>query len=116
MWSTTGIYTQRGGCLEPRDAPGDHSLVWIDISREDALGHNPPHPVSPSARNLEPCCPKVVDKCLKEYERLIKFHQLEQWQHELERSTTVGTPSSPEQAQEAEVIDQLRTQGRTKML
>ena len=77
IWSTTGIRIQRGGYLEPRDAPGDHSLVWIDISHEDALGHNPPQTVSPSARHLKLCYPKVVDKCLKECERLIKIHQLE---------------------------------------
>ena len=110
IWSTTGIRIQRGGHLEPREAPGDHSLVWIDISYEDALGHNPPQSVSPSARCLKLCCPKVVDKHLKEYECLIKIHQLERRQYELESSTTIGAPLTPDQEQEAEAIDQLRTQ------
>ena len=105
MWSTTGIRTQRGGHLEPKEAPGDHSLVWIDISCKDALGHNPPHPVSPTARRLKLCYPKIVENYLKECERLIAHHQLEQRQCALESSTIMGAPPSSEQQQEAEAID-----------
>ena len=42
LWSTPGLTIQRGGYLEPRDFPGNHSMLWVDISLDDALGHNPP--------------------------------------------------------------------------
>ena len=47
IWATPGIRAKQGGYLEPGDFLGDHSLLWIDLSYDNALGHNPPDPVSP---------------------------------------------------------------------
>ena len=109
MWVTPGITVHRSGYLEPKDFPGNHSLVWMDISYDDALGHNPPTPVSPAARRLKLGYSKTVDKYLKIYERLIDFHSLPQRQFTLEASTSYGVPLTAQQAQEAEAIDCLRT-------
>ena len=109
MWVTPGITVQRSGYLEPKDFPGNHSLVWMDISYNEALGHNPPNPVSPAARRLKLGYSKTVDKYLKIYERLIDFHSLPQRQFTLEASTSYGVPLTAQQAQEAEAINCLRT-------
>ena len=109
MWATPGIAVTRAGFLEPGDFPSDHSLIWMDITYQSALGHNPPHPVSPNARRLKLGYPQIVDKYLKEYEQQIHQYRLDERQFHLEASTTYGVPLNHQQVQEAEAIDFLRT-------
>ena len=84
-------------------------MVWIDVTFESALGHNPPQPVAPAARRLGLDNKKLVNKYLDAYEKLIKSHHLPQRQFALEAHTTVGTPLTTEQKQEADAIDVIRT-------
>ena len=72
-------------------------------------GHNPPQPVVPTARRLRLDNKKLVNKYLDAYEKLIKSHRLPQRQFALEAHTTVGTPLTTEQKQEADAIDVIRT-------
>jgi hypothetical protein len=109
LWATPGIQVTRCGYLEPREFTGNHSLLWADISFASALGHNPPDPISPQARHLKLGYSQIVDKYLALYEELIHRHDLIERQIQLEASTQVGLPLTPEQAQEAEAIDILRT-------
>jgi hypothetical protein len=109
LWATPGIQVTRCGYLEPREFTGNHSLLWADISFASALGHNPPDPISPQARRLKLGYSHIVDKYLAIYEKLIHRHNLIDPQLKLEASTQVGLPLTPEQAQEAEAIDILRT-------
>ena len=52
MWATPGIDAVRSGYLAPGDFPGNHSLVWMDVTYHSALGHNPDLPKTPQARRL----------------------------------------------------------------
>jgi hypothetical protein len=40
LWGTPGLRATRCGYLRPETFPGNHSLVWADISYHSALGHN----------------------------------------------------------------------------
>ncbi|CAB9522814.1 unknown protein [Seminavis robusta] len=110
MWGTPNIHIQQGGYLEPGDFPGNHSLLWIDISYRTALGHLPPDPTSPQARRLQLHDSRTTKKYLDKYESLVEQkHNLRLRQFSLEASTTYGYQLSPCQQQEAEAIDFLKT-------
>ena len=49
IWGTPGVDVIRGGYLEPKDFPGNHSCMWVDITYSSVLGHNPPTPQNPSS-------------------------------------------------------------------
>lgn len=76
MWGTPGLAIQRGGYLEPGDFPGNHSLLWADISYTDALGHNPPLPQTPQARRLQLWNTRCTKKYLDQYEQYIYQRKL----------------------------------------
>ena len=109
IWATSGIDVIRCGYLEPKDFPGNHSLLWADVTYVSSLGHNPMTPVHPQARRLKLGYSPTVDKYLDRYEKLIQSHHLPQRQFQLEAQTQEGVPLTPPQAQEAEAIDFLRT-------
>ncbi len=108
LWGTPGIQAHRAGYLEPKEFTGNHSLLWVDISYNSALGHEPLKPSPPCARKLQLDFPKVVEKYLNVYEQLVDKHQLLHRQIKLERSILYGVPLTPAQVQEAEAIDALR--------
>ena len=109
MWGTTGLAVERCGYLEPGDFPSDHSLLWVDLSYHNALGHQPLAPVPPSARRLQLRNSRVVDKYLNEYERLIEAARLPQRQHALNLSVQTDRPLTQVQRDEAEAIDAKKT-------
>ena len=109
MWGTTGLVVEQGGYLEPGDFPSDHSLLWIDVSYHNALGHQPLAPIPPSARRLQLRNSRVVDKYLNEYESLIEAARLPQRQQALNLSIQTGKPLTQIQRDEAEAIDALKT-------
>ena len=53
IWGTANISAIKCGYLEPCDFPGDHLAVWMDISYNCALGHNPPLPANLDANRLQ---------------------------------------------------------------
>ena len=109
MWATPGITAIRSGYLAPGDFPGNHSLVWLDVSYQSALGHNPAMPQTPQARRLKTGDKKVTKRYLDHYEAGVKRHRLEQRQQKLKANTTKGTPLTPLQKQEANAIDYIKT-------
>jgi len=50
IWGTASISAIKCAYLEPCDFPGDHSAVWMDISYNCALGHNPAPPRQPGCK------------------------------------------------------------------
>ena len=109
LWGTPGVEVVQCGYLEPGDFPGNHSLLWADITYNSVLGHNPPLPHVPAARRLKLHDSKVTKRYLKEYENLTTQHNLRARQFRLEASTTYGTPLTEAQTLEADAIDTLRT-------
>ena len=45
FWGTPGVEVTRCGYLGPGNFPGDHSLLWTDITFVSALGQDPPLPI-----------------------------------------------------------------------
>jgi len=114
MWATPGITITRGGYLEPGDFPGNHSLIWADISYACALGHNPPTPNRPNARRLQlwnqKCKAKYQARCTQEIRNLNLRHR----QTQLINNSTYGVYPTPTQALEANAIDALRKRAMEK--
>ena len=61
IWGTPGLHVAQCGYLESGDVPGDHSLLWADISYSSALGHDPPWPSKASAQCLKLGCTKTTE-------------------------------------------------------
>jgi len=109
IWGTANISAIKCGYLELCDFPGDHSAVWLDISHNCALGHNPPLPANLDANRLQLYQPPTVKKYLKTYKADVTKHALPAWQFSLEHSTSVGVALSLAQQTEAIEIDTLKT-------
>ena len=110
MWGTPGLAIQRGGYLEPGDFPGNHSLLWADISYTNALGHNPPLPQTPQARRLQLWNTRCTKKYLDQYEQYAHQRKLRNRQGRLAkhvRQQPYGTPLTGRAALEANAIDDL---------
>jgi exonuclease III len=61
LWGTPGVEVIRYGYLEPGDFPGNHSLMWADLTYSSILGHNPPylkHPVPAASKHGTQNAPK----------------------------------------------------------
>lgn len=114
IWATPGIEALQCGYLEPCDFPGNHSLLWVDISFESALGHDPQMPNTPIARRLRLHDSKTVDRYLNRYEVAVNHLKLCQRQFHLENQTTFGVPLTANQRQEAIAIDVLKTREMKK--
>ena len=109
MWATPNIIADRCGYLEPGEFPGNHSLLWADISYASALGHNPPNPQIPARRRLQLWNRKCTQRYLTGYKALERQHFLWERQVILENSLRYDTPLNQPQAQEAIAIDTTRT-------
>jgi exonuclease III len=114
IWGTPGLIASRCGYLRPEDFPGNHSLLWVDISYQAALGHNPPRPITPEARRLRLWDSRCVSQYLDSYQKQIEHYNLPQRQFRLEQSTRWGVPLTGAQVQEAEAIDFLKTKCSNK--
>ena len=93
LWGTAGLQVTKCGYLEPRDFVGNHSLMWADISCDNALGHSPVKPISPDARRLQPDFPITVKRYLKSYREAVSKYCLHERQLALEASTSHGVHS-----------------------
>jgi hypothetical protein len=109
LWGTAGLIATRCGYLRPEDFPGNHSLLWLDISYQSALGHNPPRPTTFAARRLQLQNKKCVRRYLESYRSQIQLYRLPQRQFYLESQTRLNVPLTPGQVQEIEAIDHLKT-------
>jgi hypothetical protein len=109
IWGTPGLKASRCGYLQPTEFPGDHALLWVDITYQAALGHSPPRPKTPVARRLQLYDQKCVKRYLDSYQTQIELYHLPKRQFQLERKTKPNVPLTPTQIQEAEAIDYLKT-------
>jgi exonuclease III len=109
IWGTPGLQVAQGGYLRPGEFPGDHSLLWVDISYQSALGHNPPRPQLPVARRLQLQNERSVKQYLREYKARVHEHKLLKRQFYLESTTRWNVPLTQAQIQEYEAIDFLKT-------
>jgi hypothetical protein len=114
MWGTPGITIEQGGYLEPGDFPGNHSLLWVDISYKNALGHNPPKPSPPQARRLQLGNTKCKEKYQKNYQLYARQHNLHRRQAALMKTVTYGQYPTAAQAREANAIDELCTKAMNR--
>jgi hypothetical protein len=97
IWGTPGLKATRCGYLRPEEFPGNHSLLWIDISYQAALGHNPPRPQTFEARRLKLQDKRCVQRYLEAYRAQIQLYNLPQRQFYLESKTRPNTPLTPGQ-------------------
>jgi hypothetical protein len=80
IWGSPGLIATKCGYLRPEVFPGNHSLLWVDISYERALGHNPRRPQVMAARRLQLHDPRCVKRYLSSYQAQIQLHNLPQRQ------------------------------------
>jgi hypothetical protein len=109
IWGTPGLIATRCGYLRPDEFPGNHSLLWMDISYQSALGYNPPRPQTFGARRLQLQDKRCVRRYLESYRTQIQLYNLPQRQFYLESKTKPNVPLTPGQIQEIEAIDHLKT-------
>jgi exonuclease III len=109
IWGTPGLKATRCGYLRPEEFPGNHSLLWADISYQSALGHNPPRPQTFEARRLQLQDKKCVKRYLDAYRTQIQLYDLPRRQFYLESQTRPNIPLTQGQIQEIEAIDYLKT-------
>ena len=114
IWGTPNITAHRCGYLEPGDFPSDHSLLWIDITYNSALGHNPPQPQRPDARRLQLWNTKCTKKYLKTYKTTVLDNNLHIRQRNFARQTAPGSALTPAQKLIANAIDETRHKFMTK--
>ena len=108
---TANLTPIKAGYLEPTDFPGDHYPLWFDISFQDALGHNPTTLVRPPIRRLQINNNVSTKNYQRKYKQLCIQHNLFQRMFALEAAilNQMGQPPTPEQATEANTIDNLKT-------
>lgn len=109
LWATPGIQVSECGYFAPGDISGDHSLLWMDVSYESALGHRPPTPQTFKARRLRLYDSRTTTKYLDKYEEKLHQRQLIPRQIRLLKTAKYGKPLTPYQAREANAIDCLKT-------
>ena len=110
LWATPGVQVSKCGFFAPGDgAPGDHSLLWMDVAYESVLGKSPTLPQTFRARRLRLFDSKATNKYLDIYQQLLAADQVISRQKRLCRSIRYGVPLSPAQAHEADAIDALKT-------
>ena len=72
LWVTTGINVMRCGYLAPgKLVPGDHSLLWMDVTYESTLHHLPILLHTVQVRRLRLYDSKTVKRYLDKYRLLI---------------------------------------------
>ena len=112
LWATTGIKVTWCGYLAPgKLVPGNHSLLWMDVTYESTLQHQhlPILPQTFQARHLRLYDSKTVKRYLNKYRSLICQVGLPSRLGNFCQSISVGVPLTPAQAIEADAIDALRT-------
>ena len=109
-----GLQVSACGYLAPGKTLSDHSLLWMDVTFESALGHNPPTPQTFRARRLKLYDTKITNRYLDNYESALQHGKVIPRQIRLKKQVRFGQPLTPAQAQEADAIDYLKTKAMKK--
>ena len=109
IFVSSTLHIKASGFLEHSSSEGDHRPVWVDISKESALGDNFPDLPLYQARRLKCSDPRVVKKYLKHlhefYERKGVYGKC------IKLFNNFSKPLSTEESELFEEIDNLRYQG-----
>jgi hypothetical protein len=105
LWATAALDISACGYFAPGETTSDHSLLWVDVSYDSALGHTLPFPSTFQARHLRLFDSKAIAKYLKYYKKTVRAQRLIPRQIALRKSLQYGVSLTPGQAQEAEAID-----------
>jgi len=108
IWCSGGISIKAGGYL-PFDAViprTNHRTLWIDVSFQNAFGHNMPMLVCPSMRKLQCKDARCIQNFISSYKKFIDKHNLLERAKVLEN--TITFPASETQIDEYEKLDELR--------
>jgi hypothetical protein len=78
IWASKEIRITRGGYFDYGQLipSADHRCVWMDISFQEAFGHNMPPVPRPKTRRLHCRDPRIVLNYTREYEKLATKHIL----------------------------------------
>lgn len=85
IFTTEGIDIVKRGYLAHGDMPSDHRLGFIDIRYITAFGHKMEPINIPGARRLKTDDPRILNRWIKCYEKLIKKSKLHQRVYDLEQ-------------------------------
>jgi hypothetical protein len=110
IWASAGISVIKGRYLDyDKVVPGaDHKCLWIDISFQQAFGHNMPAINRPQTRRLHCKDPRIVTNYHRTYNRLAENSNLLSKVNDLMMKATY--PLQRHLQQEYERLDQIRCQ------
>jgi hypothetical protein len=108
IWASKEIRITRGGYFDYGQLipSADHRCVWMDISFQEAFGHNMPPVPRPKTRRLHCRDPRIVLNYTREYEKLATKHILLLWVKKLDQF--ISYPPTPAMKWEYEAIDSIR--------
>ena len=106
LWATPAVSVQSCGYFAPGNmAPGDHSLLWMDVFYDSVLGRIPPLPLTLMAQRLRLYDIKTTKKYLDHYHQLLHQYHVLHCQVALHNSVHCGAPLNLAQAAKANAID-----------
>ncbi len=108
IFVSPGIDITAAGYLAHGDGLGDHRPIWIDVTKDSALGAKLPDLPSFKARRLKLKDPRIVNKYLNLLKAFTEKHNLNDRINTLFASITPNQPLSKKQSKEYENIDKIR--------
>ena len=91
---------------------GDHCPIWVDLTKESALGINPPKVTSFQARRLKTTDPRTVQKYSTVLEEEFQKHRI--YKRASDLYDAFGSNLTPEQCAEFDAIDRIRSKSMKK--
>ena len=77
IWCTPGITPIRAGYTSFQQFyDSDHRMLWVDVTKQDILGHNPPGIYDVNPRRLQPHDPRNRNKYIKITKKAFKQHKV----------------------------------------
>jgi hypothetical protein len=110
-WITPDLATLKAGWLAVHKCPGDHRCPIIEIDSKVLLGDNMLRIAKVQARRLSTKIKKAVMRYSKKLDDHLIRHKVLPKLHKVYAGST--TKLSPDQAQEMETIDRVRSEGMT---
>ena len=106
IFVSSTMVVQKAGYLEHGEGLGDHRPIWIEVTKQSALGVKLPKPTSFSARRLKCKDPRIVQRYNKLLEEELQKHDVFNRTNKLFQR--FSNPMTKKQIQEYEKIDNIR--------
>ena len=103
IFVSNAIRVKAAGYLEHGESAGDHRPIWIEVSKESALGGTAPDLPSFKARKLKCHDPRIVERYNKALEKYLKDHNFFVRVERLFQ--TMQNPLTEAQMEEYEALD-----------